>query len=110
VESSSYQDFALASFRDRYLDGGSVTGDYFTDTLNIGEFSLPDYIIGLATNGSEVFSEDFYGFMGVGYTRQGTIGASNESYPNIVNILKSQGAIGSSTFSLWLDDLGRLLG
>lgn len=80
-----------------YVDGSTVSGYYFTDTLEIGGASVSDLQMGLATT-----SDLEYGIMGIGF-------AANEAaetlYPNLIDKFYSEGLIGAKAYSLYLDDI-----
>lgn len=78
-------------------DGGSVTGDWFYDTVHIGSQAVTSQLAVLATSGS-VIAE---GVLGVGFPA---------SYPTINHNLAAQGVIASNSYSIWLNELSAASG
>ena len=90
-----------------YADTTGASGDYVTDTLNIGGKDVTglQFGVGYSSNSSE-------GVMGIGYPPLEAQVQSNgqKSYPNIPQVMTSQGLISSPAYSLWLDDLDAATG
>ena len=101
-QSSTFTDVAKDAFSISYQDNSAVTGDYMTDVLGVGQTTLKNVTMGLATQASRAL-----GIMGIGYIAGESIAASDPSsiYPNIVSQLKDQGVINTLAYSLWLNDL-----
>ena len=96
---------ALDRFQIHYQDESSVTGDYINETVAIGKTEIRNLTMGIATRTSRPV-----GIMGIGYSADESIAEVNQDaiYPNIVQQMKDQGLIGSTSYSLWLNDLGML--
>ena len=75
-----------------FVDGGSVTGNYFYDTVHISNQAVDSQVAILGTSGSGL-SE---GILGIGFPA---------SYPTLTHNLAAQGVIASNSYSLWLDSL-----
>ena len=89
-------------FNISYVDGTGSTGDYFQDTFSIGDGSIPNFEMGLATN-----STIAVGIMGIGYnTSEANVDTGNGTvYPNLPIAMANAGLIKSNAYSLWLNDL-----
>ncbi len=97
-----------SDFNGSYGDGNGVSGNFFTDVLQIGNITITNMTIGLAnrtTQGS--------GILGLGYAINENIepfdvldaqDLQNVS-PPIYDQLMSQGVIDRAAYSLYLDDL-----
>lgn len=77
-----------------YVDGSSVQGYYFKDTLSIGGADISDLQMGLAST-----SDLEYGIMGIGFPSNE---AAETTYPNIIDKFYSEGLIGAKAYSLYL--------
>ena len=101
-KSTSGQLVAPGAFQISYQDGSGVAGDYINETLAVGKTQIKGLTLGLATQASRPL-----GIMGIGYMAdESTVQADPTStYPNIVQQLKDQGFIGTTAYSLWLNDL-----
>ncbi|KAK5726310.1 hypothetical protein LTR17_012839 [Elasticomyces elasticus] len=75
-----------------FVDGGSVTGNWFYDTVRVGGKAIKSQLSVLGTSGSGL-SE---GVLGIGFPA---------SYPTINHNLAAQGVIASNSYSIWLDSL-----
>ncbi|TKA71405.1 hypothetical protein B0A55_07711 [Friedmanniomyces simplex] len=80
-----------------FVDGASVTGDWFYDTLHLSGHAITAQLAVLATTGSGLTE----GVLGVGFPA---------TYPTINHNLAAQGLIASNSYSLWLDDLAASTG
>lgn len=101
--SSTFVDVAPGGFNISYVDGSSITGDYFADTFTMGKTSLKNLTMGLATSADRAL-----GIMGIGYAAGEAIATQpGSTYPNVIDVLKSQGFINSKAYSLWLNDLSK---
>lgn len=102
-----------------YADLTNVKGDYITDVVRVGNAAVKNQTLGLARYSDGITN----GIMGIGFASdEASAQASNESTkciyyhmcpkgtnymtPTFVDQLAEQGAIGSKTCSLWLNDLG----
>lgn len=122
-------------FSATYQDGtGALEGDYISDTVSIGKWSLQNYTIGQGTN-----VDTIPGLIGVGFdqleagyqeamagsseSNEGDLFSDSESsggsdssgsnaqpYPAILSSLLDAGFIKTRSFSLWLDDLDESTG
>ena len=99
---STFYDVDPGAFNISYVDGSGTQGDYFEDTLAIGNTTLKNMTMGLGVTVSGA-----PGIMGVGYAAGEAIVPAAPAYPNIINELKLQGYINTLAYSLWLNDLGR---
>ncbi|KAK5137741.1 hypothetical protein LTR08_007312 [Meristemomyces frigidus] len=75
-----------------FADGGSVTGDWFYDTVHISGEAVTSQLTVLGTSGSGLDE----GILGVGFPA---------SYPTLNHNLAAQGVIASNSYSIWLDEL-----
>ncbi|KAK4953839.1 hypothetical protein LTR10_008443 [Elasticomyces elasticus] len=75
-----------------FVDGGSVTGNWFYDTVRVGGKAIKSQLSVLGTSGSGL-SE---GVLGIGFPA---------SYPTINHNFAAQGVIASNSYSIWLDSL-----
>ncbi|RHZ49177.1 pepsin-like aspartic protease [Aspergillus thermomutatus] len=84
-----------------YAGGSSIEGPYVTDKLTIGNAKVDDFQFAVAENTTMAM-----GIAGVGY-RINEYQASHDSkiYANLPQALVDSGAIKSSAYSLWLNDL-----
>ena len=105
AKSSTFQpigqrgDFAIS-----YQDNSGVQGDYFNDTLAIGNTGIKDMTMAVAQQASRPF-----GIMGIGYIAGESIAGQsfNTTYPNVISQLQDQGYINTLAYSLWLNDLSK---
>lgn len=105
-DSSTFNVVGPNEFNISYVDGTFSAGDYFTDAFSIGGTKLKNFQMGIATDGTIGI-----GIMGIGYnnsvanvfTGDGTV------YANLPDALVDAGAIKSTAYSLWLNDLRRFL-
>lgn len=101
--SKTYKLISRNTFKIQYQDNSQFSGDYFTDTVILGNKSITSMQMGLARSASRGV-----GIMGIGFQSGESIASTNPSliYPNLVNQLKNQKFINSLAYSLWLNDLG----
>lgn len=101
--SKTYKLVDRDAFQIQYQDDSQIEGDYFTDTVVIGNSSITNMQLGLAITASRDL-----GILGIGFQSGESIASTDPSlvYPNIVNQLKNQSYINSLAYSLWLNDLG----
>ncbi|KAK5120814.1 hypothetical protein LTR85_005881 [Meristemomyces frigidus] len=95
-KSSTFDD-TDQSTTEGFGDGGSVTGDWFYDTVHIGGQAVTSQLAVLGTSGTGI-SE---GVLGIGFPA---------SYPTINHNLAAQGIIASNSYSIWLDELSAASG
>ena len=100
-DSSSYK-YINSDFKISYADNTGASGDYVSDTLNIGQATLTNLQMGVGYQ-----STSTEGVMGIGYPGLEVAVQNNEeqSYKNIPQLMVSQGLINSPAYSLWLDDI-----
>ncbi|RMZ88014.1 hypothetical protein DV736_g4756, partial [Chaetothyriales sp. CBS 134916] len=105
--SSSYSDPNLPAFEIQYVDGTEIEGDYISDVLRIGSTTLTNMTMAQATK----LNAQGIGIMGVGFT-SGESAAESQgfTYPNVIDVLKSEGFINTKAYSLWLDSLDSNVG
>ncbi|KAF1817054.1 acid protease, partial [Eremomyces bilateralis CBS 781.70] len=112
--STSYKNIARGDFEIAYVDGTEIAGDYITDVFAIGDATVKNMTMGVATQATvNCASCPFQGIVGVGYPAGESIAHTDgpESiYPNLINQLKNQGYISSLAYSLWLNDLESEMG
>lgn len=101
--SKTFKLISRNAFQIQYQDNSQIDGDYFTDTVILGNKSITSMQMGLARSASRDV-----GIMGIGFQSGESIASTNPSlvYPNLVNQLKNQKFINSLAYSLWLNDLG----
>lgn len=101
--SRTYKLVGRNAFQIQYQDDSQIEGDYFTDTVILGNKSITSMQMGLARTASRGV-----GIMGIGFQSGESIASTDTSlvYPNLVNQLKNQKFINSLAYSLWLNDLG----
>ncbi len=88
------------NFEIQYLDGSAAQGEYFNDTVTIGnDATIKSQQLGLA----DVTTHPT-GIMGLGMS---VAVASNKKYPTIVDNLVSHGIIDTPAFSLYLDSVSQ---
>jgi elongation factor G len=107
-QSTTFKVVGEGEFDIEYLDGTSSKGDYFTDIFEIGGATLQNMTMGLG-----VSTDISYGLVGVGYASNEAIVANTQSlssvYPNLPVNMVNEGLINTVAYSLWLNDLGKLL-
>jgi hypothetical protein len=102
--SSTFDDVSPGGFNISYVDGSFAAGDYFTDTFEIGGFSVKNMTMGLGLT-----TDIPNGLVGVGYElNEASISTINAKYPNLPVALQQGGFVNTVAFSLWLNDLGTL--
>lgn len=101
--SKTYKLVARNAFQIKYQDNSQIEGDYFTDTLVLGDKNITNMQMGLARTASRGV-----GILGIGFQSGESIAATDPDsiYPNLVNQLQNQKYIKSLAYSLWLNDLG----
>jgi hypothetical protein len=96
-------------FRIKYVDGTHIGGDYISDKFGIAGLSVNNMTMGLARVAEEQDPNgQFEGIVGLGFEKGEAVYAqTGQTYPNLISKLKSQGIIGSRSYSLWLNDKGK---
>ena len=102
ANSSSTYKFVSSDFNVSYVDGSGSSGDYATDTINIGGKALERFQFGI---GYESSSPE--GILGIGYVAdEAQVNRVNQkSYSNLPQAMVDGGLIQSNAYSLWLDDV-----
>ncbi|KAK9389502.1 aspartic peptidase domain-containing protein [Lipomyces mesembrius] len=102
AKSSTFFQLQNDPFSISYVDTTGAEGIYATDTLEIGNATIDNFVFGYAEN-----SNSSLGVLGVSFT----LGEqSNQSYPNLPYRLKQDGIIDLVAYSLWLNDLDANVG
>ena len=98
------------AFNVSYQYNGTELGDYFNDTLRIGSTAIENMTMGLALQSIQPYTN--FGLLGLGYNIAETIAQDdpNDVYPNVVDQLVSQGYINTLAYSLWLNDISKIMG
>jgi len=82
--------------------GSGVQGDYFSDDFAIGDIVIKNLTQAVATEAKNVPT----GIMGIGFDLDESITQSGtKPYPNIADVMVTQGLISTRSYSLYLDDL-----
>lgn len=89
-QSSTYED-ADEQYTETFVDGSTVTGEFFFDSVEISGQTVTQQLMIDVSSGNVAES-----VMGVGWPA---------SYQTINHNLAAQGIIASNSYSLWLDDL-----
>ncbi|KAK4936629.1 hypothetical protein LTR10_022552 [Elasticomyces elasticus] len=102
-KSSTYAaDSSAPQFEIQYVDGTEIAGDFISDVLNIGSTKLTNMTMAVATQANT----RGVGIMGIGFqSGEADAEEDNFTYPNVINVMKSEGLINTLAYSLWLDDL-----
>lgn len=87
--SSSYS--SSYDFINRDDDGSYAYGDYFNDSIALGDVSLDDFTLGLVND-----TNRYIGMLGLGY--------NDSVHSTFTDRLVSEGLINSTTYSIWVDD------
>ena len=99
-------DVEQGGFHIVYQDGTGADGDYVQDTLVIGGATVNNFIFALATNASETLPVFGIGYAGLEANVQS---GGGKAYYNLPYALVDAGLVNTVAYSLWLDDLGKLL-
>lgn len=79
-------------------------GDYISDTFVIGDITVKDMTLAVATEVQDASS----GVMGIGFASgESIVSDGRQPYKNLVEMMVQQGLINSRTYSLWLNDVGK---
>ncbi|KAI0203712.1 aspartic peptidase domain-containing protein [Astrocystis sublimbata] len=101
-QKSSSLDVINEDFKIAYVDGSSSTGDYISETFSIGDKEIKNVTMGLGLE-----TDIAYGLVGVGYAlNEASIGQTREIYDNLPLVMRNEGLIKTTAYSLWLNDLG----
>lgn len=87
--SSSYS--SSYDFSHGYDDGSYAYGDYFNDSIALGDVSLDVFTLGLVND-----TDRYIGMLGLGY--------NDSVHSTFTDRLVSEGLINSTTYSIWVDD------
>jgi hypothetical protein len=108
--SSTITIISQGTFKIQYFTQGSgVVGDYIEDNFAIGGQTIKNLTMGVASQAESVNT----GIMGIGFDTNEALFATDiaegltdaQPYPNLLDMMKSQGLVGSRSYSLYLDDL-----
>ncbi|KAK9372033.1 aspartic peptidase domain-containing protein [Lipomyces chichibuensis] len=97
TKSSTFSQLQNDPFYISYVDTTGAEGTYATDTIQIGNATIDNFVFGYAEN-----SNSSLGVLGVSFTLDEQ---SNKTYPNLPYRLKQDGTIDLVAYSLWLNDL-----
>ena len=87
-----------------YVDNSGVIGDYVSDTFAVGDITIKDMTLAVATEVQDATT----GVMGIGFdSGESIVGNGGRPYKNLVDMMVEQGLINSRSYSLWLNDIGR---
>ncbi|KAF2096259.1 acid protease [Rhizodiscina lignyota] len=102
--SDTYRTVAKGKFGIPYADTTNITGDYFTDSLGLGQQTIEGMVMGLSKVSQipkGLQSVPFEGIIGVGpKARSETF---NGTHLSIAQQMKKQGLIATESYSLWLN-------
>lgn len=103
-DSSTYV-YLNSDFDIVYLDNGTISGDYATDTVSLGDVTIPkqEFAIGYTSDNPE-------GILGIGYIGNEYAANDGKEYPNVPQQMADLGIINTNAFSLWLNDLSASTG
>lgn len=110
-KSSSFNVTHANEFNIIYGDKSSVSGDYFTDDLNLGGASVTAQTMGIAYN--TALLSPISGILGIGYDQLEASSTRAETpfvYPSLIDTLVTQGLISTKAYSLYLNDLSASTG
>lgn len=97
-DSSTYQ-YLDSSFTTTYTNGLSAAGDYFVDTVSIGNGTLSQQQLAVAYDTNRA-----YGVLGLGFAAQEVQALkSGRQYSNVPASMANAGIINSIAYSLWLN-------
>jgi len=106
ANSSSTYKIVSSNFSISYVDGSGASGDYVTDTLQIGGQSLKNFQFGVGYS-----STTSQGVLGIGYSlNEAQVNDGGQPYPNLPQAMANAGLIQTPAFSLWLNDLASSTG
>jgi Eukaryotic aspartyl protease len=82
-----------------------VIGDYVEDVLAIGDITIQNLTMAVATVAIDVNE----GIIGIGFdTAESSVTKDGrEPYKNIIDQMADQGLISSRSYSLWLNEIGK---
>ncbi|MCJ1431224.1 hypothetical protein MMC27_000575, partial [Xylographa pallens] len=85
-----------------------TTGDFFTDNIKIGGVTVMNQQMGLSL---ESTSNSNNGLVGLGFdiNEAGVTDNGAQPYPTLVDSMVNQNLINAMTYSIWLNDLSKLL-
>ncbi|KAK5632741.1 hypothetical protein RRF57_008455 [Xylaria bambusicola] len=98
---SSTIDVLNDNFEIAYVDGSGSRGDYITETFGIGNIQLQNVTMGLGLD-----TDIAYGLVGVGYAlNEASVSQTRQIYDNLPVVMRNEGHIKTTAYSLWLNDL-----
>ncbi|KAK9319266.1 aspartic peptidase domain-containing protein [Lipomyces orientalis] len=95
--SSTFSELQDSPFSISYVDTTAAQGTYATDTLQIGNATVDNFVFGYAE-----YSNSSVPVLGVSFTLDEE---SKQVYPNMPYRLKQDGTIDIVAYSLWLNDI-----
>jgi len=102
--SRTHTTFLSDKLKITYLDNSYVQGDYFRDTLEIGDSELANFTMGLGLN-----TTLSHGVIGVGYSiNEASFETASVIYDNLPVALANSNITSTIAYSLWLNDLSKL--
>lgn len=100
-QSSTFQQGQEGTFKIKYVDESSASGQYFRDNFQLGGVTVKNLTMGLAEE-----TDIPFGLVGIGYrTNEASIQTVQATYPNLPIAMQSSGNIKTVAYSLWLNDL-----
>ena len=110
-KSTSASSTNLLPFLGRYGGGGDVQefgGPFMTDKVNVGGVMLENVTLAVIDS-SNTGKAEFGGILGLGWDNHEAQHIGNTiKYPDLVDVLYKEGHIQSHTYSLHLDDIGKI--
>ncbi|MCJ1384072.1 hypothetical protein MMC17_007188 [Xylographa soralifera] len=106
--STSFVTISDGTFITAFEDGSGTSGDFFTDNIKIGGVTVKTQQMGLTL---ESTSNAHNGLVGLGFdlSEAGVSFNGTQPYPNLVDTMVNQSLINAMTYSIWLNDLSKLL-
>ncbi|MCJ1415311.1 hypothetical protein MMC32_001643 [Xylographa parallela] len=106
--STSFVTISNGTFQTSFQDGSGTSGDFFTDDIKIGGVTVKTQQMGLTL---EAGSDTGNGLVGLGFDINEHEVALNgtQPYPNLVDSMVNQNLINAMTYSIWMNDLRKLL-
>ena len=101
TKSLTYQAISYGDFNISYADGTSESGDFFSDSVSIGNAGVKNLTVALANTATPPG-----GLLGIGYAaNEAAASEGGSSHPTMIDHLRSSGLIARAAYSLYLDDL-----
>jgi Eukaryotic aspartyl protease len=115
TKSETFESIASPPFQIQYADGQNYLGTYFLDTFGVGDVTIKNMTMALAEQSqghAGISKSTVVGIMGVSLdTDEAIYAQSNKTmqYPNVVHQMVNEGLIAQRAYSLWLNDLRKML-